>query len=245
MKLTLEQKAFLQKQGISELLVLDASGLRPGHYKKLLKDRKLKVAIGVTPCGKAGHTMRNAYGHCVQCNTQSIGYGKTYSETRFVYLAYSPGLSLIKIGASKNPAKRTQAFNTYRYGDRRDWVLVHAEKCTQSGRQEHAIHSLLVEYVSPIRHHKDGGGVTRETFNCAIELGLEAIDQVLFSQKRKPKGSGLDNYAAGSYRLSKKAGTLDDKVTIERSGSETAPKEISHQYRLKNTKERVVIPKNF
>ena len=65
-ELTEEQLAYLQKHKVPLGSVFDATGLGRRNYSAKMKALGKAVAYGVTPCKKAGHTLRSRSGGCIQ-----------------------------------------------------------------------------------------------------------------------------------------------------------------------------------
>lgn len=181
LKLSKIQKEFVAQHGLSPAKIYDAKGLPRSVYGPLMKELGMAVAVGVTPCAAFGHTMRNHYGNCVQCNPAVFAYSARYRSKGFVYLAYSQKKKLLKIGSTTNPAKRVTTLNGHRYAGASDWVIEFDAEVEQAGRVEaHIQHQLL--------GHKAAGSYVRagiiqecsEIYSCSVDEGLGVYSAVLW-----------------------------------------------------------------
>ncbi len=173
-----EQTAFLKKQEIPPSKVFDASRMSRAQYSQIMRELELIIAFGVTPCGKAGHTLRTSAGHCAQCNTQAIAFiRRTYNEGD-VYVARSDRAKLVKVGVASDAKKRMHWLNDYRYGDAEDWILVYSRRVPKAGRIEFLIHSDLVRYAKPSLYTKFGKQVwCKETYACSSSTAVRAVNR--------------------------------------------------------------------
>ena len=142
---------------------------------------QMVVAIGVTPCAKAGHTIRTRAGHCAQCGTHNLAFLRRYDDPGFVYVATSNALRLTKVGTSQNVNDRLEKLNSYDgYGRTSDWSLKFASHCNQAGRIEFLAQQKLLAY-SEWRDYDKQGEVVRgqELFKCSSKVAIVAVKKVL------------------------------------------------------------------
>lgn len=114
-ELSAEQEAYLERHGVALSEVLDASGMRTKKYKALMTLLDKRIAIGVTPCGSGGHTMRDSAGRCVECNPASFAFHNRYRQNAYVYVAGSKQKQIIKVGFSESPQDRGSHLITLGY----------------------------------------------------------------------------------------------------------------------------------
>ncbi len=173
-----EQTAFLKKQEIPPSKVFDASGLPRADYSQTMRELELIIAFGVTPCGKAGHTLRTSAGHCAQCNTQAIAFIKRTYDEGDIYVARSDRAKLVKVGVASDAKKRMDWLNEYRYGEAEDWILVYSRRVPKAGRIEFLIHSDLVQHAKPCPYTKFGKQVwCKETYSCSSSVAVRAVNR--------------------------------------------------------------------
>ena len=182
-ELTLTQIYFLQDQGIPMSQLFDATGMKKSEYKQIMKDLGMVVAIGVTPCNAAGHTLRTRHGHCVQCDcgTRNLAFLKRYDETGLVYVARSESIKLTKIGTARDDAaQREYSLNRSGYGGGSDWKIYFVQQCDKAGRVEFNVHkSLMPHNVSRSYWKQDMLVDCAELFNCEVELAIKTIEQFI------------------------------------------------------------------
>lgn len=177
LKLTKTQEEFLIAKGINSNQIFDASGLRTGEYCQIMKANGYKVAIGVTPCRKGKHSLRDSSGNCLQCHPSSIGYEKNYRRDAFIYLAESKLGKLIKVGTTQSISTRIKSLNSQKYGSYSDWEIVESKKIAKdAGEIEKKIHADLHKF-NTVRHYlKDGRTqATYELFECSAEVALNLL----------------------------------------------------------------------
>ena len=95
-KLTSTQKNFLDRHGVPTSKVLNATGMKRAAYQALMKPGGFQVAVGVAPCAKGGHRMRNRFGHCLQCNPAAFAFERRYEQSAAVYVAQSNRTGMLK-----------------------------------------------------------------------------------------------------------------------------------------------------
>ena len=122
--LTAEQLAFLESQGVSLSLVVDAGHLSKSNRETFMRESGHKFYYGGAPCKAAGHTLRSKAGHCIQCDTSKIAYQLRSSATGYVYLAHSERNGFVKVGFSEvDPYNRATWLQASAYGDVNDWEI--------------------------------------------------------------------------------------------------------------------------
>jgi T5orf172 domain len=179
-KLDKYQIAFLQSQGISQDQVFDASGLSTSIYKKIMSERNLLIAYGVSPCDAVGHTLRTRAGHCAQCDTSKIAYLLRHNAEAYVYVAFSKSKNLSKIGTCKSIIQREESLNNHGYGNIYDWNIVFHKKCKNAGKIETTAHSYL-KGLEISREYDRWGTVAdaREIFDCLVQTAIEALERAI------------------------------------------------------------------
>jgi hypothetical protein len=179
MKPTKDQKIFLKKHGISLDEVFDASDYTKAEYNAFMKDTMYRLAIGVTPCVNAGHTMRTRHGHCVMCNPAPLSFQKRFTNDGEIYLMYSASKKLVKVGIAANAYKRKISLNKRAYGGLKDWVVKYSIKVTNVGHAENAVRKILNKYHFPLEHEPSNSNVAGEIYKCSIKKAKAAIDSVI------------------------------------------------------------------
>lgn len=185
-ELTDEQRGFLIHHKISPLGVFDASGLASREWKPLMKSEEKLFAIGVTPCKRSGHTLRDRANHCIQCDTSNIHHIKSYFKDGYVYVSGSRSLRMLKIGSSSDPIARERTINGHAYGGASDWVKIAHIKCKNAGSVEFEVHSRLKQFLAP-QTYLANGRVTRcrEIFSCGYKTARRAISDSVGIEQEK------------------------------------------------------------
>ncbi|MFT6909508.1 MAG: hypothetical protein ACJAS1_006229 [Oleiphilaceae bacterium] len=182
-RLTKAQKDFLKHHQIPEHEVLDAHSIRTKDYKALMSEKGYRVAIGVTPCGKASHTMRGANGQCVMCKPANLMYRKRFRESGYVYIATTKERSgIIKVGYCQNVIKREASINNNKYGGYSNWKIRSSRKVKQKGPVEHAMHRSLAAFAySSTYFHHNQEQVATELFTYDVDDAVDMLHQVKVS----------------------------------------------------------------
>lgn len=181
-KITAAQKNFLRHHQIPLGRVFDASGLRPGDYKRQMSAIGKLVAVGVTACGKAGHTMRTSAGHCAECRPAGLAYLLRYNSPGEVYVAKTGQGRIVKVGSSVNAMERVGNLNAYKYGGVSDWKIAFCEATSTAGRIEFAAHRILSKHAISATYFKDGRDIDcREIFNCSASVAIKAVGTAIAS----------------------------------------------------------------
>lgn len=136
------------------------------------------VAIGVTPCTKEGHGVRNRHGKCVQCQPACLSYGKRYHQTASVYIAYSENAKLIKIGISSDIVDRFEQLNIHQYGGFKDWKVIYSVNCESAGSVENEVHNLLNEFHINGEYGKRNESCN-ELFKCKPQVAIKALKKII------------------------------------------------------------------
>lgn len=155
-KLTTVQIDFLKKIGVPINKTFDATGLSKGYYSKVMKERSLEVAYGVTPCAKGNHTLRTRAGHCLQCNSANIRFQNRHTEAGFLYLAKSKSGKIVKFGQTQDIYQRMSSLNESGYGGFIDWEIVLFANVIESGKIEKQIHTEIWHHRAHFEYLKDG-----------------------------------------------------------------------------------------
>lgn len=141
-QLTPQQLAFLRRHNIPIAKVFDAAGYSQPEWRNEVSIHEMVVAINVTPCGRAGHTMRTSGGHCAQCRPANLAFQERYRQEAFIYIAGSRSQRILKIGYSQSPKWRAGHLNVLSYGSASDWTLLLYVKCKRAGAVEHSLLTL-------------------------------------------------------------------------------------------------------
>ena len=185
--LTSKQLAFLDSQGVPVSRVFDASGMSRAKYQTVMKELGKDIAIGVTPCRKAGHTMRMRAGHCVQCGTHNLAFQQRYEKSNTLYVASSASSNILKIGVTNDARKREDNLNTSGYGGISDWKMVFHFECDRAGRMEHRVQDALAGYRVSKTYEKEGNLVDcQELFSCSIAAAIGICKNVALAFRAVP-----------------------------------------------------------
>ena len=180
-KLSSKQKKLLSSYGYDQNDVFDATGMRAKDWKSKLTEFDKKFAIGVTACEKAGHSMRNRSGNCVECSPAILKFMSTYKTDGDVYVAWSRKGKIVKIGCAKDANLRVESLKDTCYGSQNDWKLELIYECTESGQVEKMTHNLLKEYkLSGISYFHNGRQQNCfELFNCSLLQAKTALNKAV------------------------------------------------------------------
>lgn len=175
-KLSDDQFEFLRHHEISPSHVFDATGLTRARCAEVMSALGMVVAIGVSPCRKAGHTLRSRHGHCVMCGTHNLAFQNRFDESGEVYVAYSPKEALVKVGTSKYSRARMANLNSYGYGGASDWNIESIHICDKAGRVEFFAQSLLAPHRVSRTYWKTSSTVEcNELFVCSVAVASAAV----------------------------------------------------------------------
>ena len=173
---TQEQRHFFLSHRIPISMVFDASGLKRSEYKIIMEALDKHFAIGVTPCEKAGHTIRSRSGNCVQCNTANVAYQLRNYSSGHVYLAGSPSVKILKVGMTSDLANRLSMLNHYRYGMADDWEFLLSVRTDDAGRIESSVHKALEEFTINGFYFREGRKTQcYELFRCSYATARDAL----------------------------------------------------------------------
>jgi hypothetical protein len=177
--LTLEQQQFIARHGIALHQVFFAAGRRRRDYLQPMRDSDCVVAVGVTPCRNAGHSMRDVQGHCVQCNAKSLGFHRQFHNSGCVYVAFSSAKKITKVGSTCDLKSRINKLNSVGYGGAMDWELIHSAEFSDAGQIEAVIHKELKPYrVSGSYSGDSRDGDCHELFACTAQMAVQALDRM-------------------------------------------------------------------
>ena len=183
MKLSKAHKNFLQRHNLGIKDCFDTEGQPLRVYKPLMKKLGRIVALGVTPCLKYGHIMRDYRGRCLFCYPENLGYIKNHRAERYVYIAYSKKGKLVKIGSTSDmdsKDKREKTLNKQAYGGENDWVIKKACMLPRSGEVEQLIQREL-ETFRVIRHYMKNQRLQEsiELFTCTLKKAMIIFDKIM------------------------------------------------------------------
>ena len=138
------------------------------------------IAIGVTPCKRAGHRMRNRYGTCVVCDTAQMAFSKRYKISAHVYIAQPAASSVVKIGMTSDIEKREASLNYREYGGHSDWKILASAYVENAGLIEAEIQGYLIEYQVE-GYYFDGPRKQQclELFGCSLKKALAAFSNTV------------------------------------------------------------------
>ncbi|WP_207425684.1 GIY-YIG nuclease family protein [Pedobacter sp. SYSU D00535] len=242
--LTPEQEQFLKKYNLPISTVFDASGLQKKEYSAIMDELDKYIAIGVTPCTKANHTMRNKTGHCLQCNPAGIVHRMRYYQNAYIYIAGSHLIEKMKVGYTNDPDQRKYLLNSHKYGGADDWKMLYSAKCSNAGRIENEIQRSIKCYYHPSDYTKEGRVVgAYELFKCSYITIKGAIDELkrklpqegFFEEKEHPTAAKYNFFTSpdiSKKRLgNKQEGSQDDTVRSKKQRAErrsefTSPVEL-------------------
>jgi hypothetical protein len=177
--LTSEQKELLERCDLSMNDVFDATGLAKKEYRPIMKSLDKLVAVGVTPCKKAGHTLRTRSGHCLACGPQAITQLRRYYEDSNIYVAVSTEANRLKIGYAKDIQKREVSLSGSSYGGQNDWKIIYSARCKNAGQVESEVHKKLEKYLNPSDYIMGEKVVAAyELFSCSFKTAKKAVDQI-------------------------------------------------------------------
>ncbi len=174
-----EQLRFLLDHKIPISSVFDATGMNKAGYQKAMEDLEKSFAYGVTPCSKAGHTLRTKAGHCIQCNVSRIAFQLRSKATAHIYIAGSYKRKLIKVGSSIDIDDRLHKLNEYKYGGVSDWSMLASAFQDKAGRIENYIHDKLKEYNVEGSYMREGKKQQcYELFRCNFDDAYKPLKAI-------------------------------------------------------------------
>lgn len=180
MNLTNEQINFLNQHGVPLSKVFNATGMKKAQYSTIMKSIGASIAIGVTPCGGVGHTMRNRSGHCVMCTPMLLAFQKRHEEVAQIYVASSKRSNLIKIGIAKDSHERMKQINYYGYGGVNDWEISFVKTVKNAGKVEAESQKKISHTKFSVIYERDGENVDcREIFKCDASLAIQTVKQAI------------------------------------------------------------------
>lgn len=175
-RLSKENLDFILKNKIPLEEVFDATGLRRKDYLPIMEQNGYRLAYGVTPCEKFGHTLRAKNGDCVICRPMTVSYTKRYREKGYVYIVVSMKHKLFKIGSSKDYEFRENNLNYEKYAGIDDWKLLAYSLQNERALVENKIQSHLRDFQVQRNYSKgDQPVIATEIFDVDITHLLEII----------------------------------------------------------------------
>lgn len=182
--LTKDQLDFLELNRISASLVFDATGLERAKYSEIMRAEEKLIAIGVTPCKAAGHTMRESQGHCVQCSGTTLAFLRRHRSAGQIYVAASPKIRKVKVGYSADARKRMRTINGHEYGGASDWILVAVADSKRAGELEFLLHKELAKFRFEASYIANGRVTPcREIFSCGYPEVRGAMRSVMTDEE--------------------------------------------------------------
>lgn len=175
MDLTVDEKDFLARQGLTESDVFDGRPMGREEYRIVAKEQGKSIVLG-TACTKEGHRLRTRSGHCVQCKPAMLGYQTRHRKASEVYIAFSRNADLTKVGSSTDWATRIDKLNFDGVGGARDWRIIFRIAAEEGGRLEVETQVLLNEHLAHVAYIKDGRMQdSRECFRCRPAKAMKAV----------------------------------------------------------------------
>ncbi|ASE62753.1 GIY-YIG nuclease family protein [Chryseobacterium indologenes] len=168
---------FIEYHKIDKSDIMDAKGLSISEIKDEMKINDILFAYNTTPCGNAGHTIRDRHSHCIVCNTAHIAFMKRTKATGYVYIAGSIIKNYIKIGmTTEDPIKRIGKLNSRKVGNTNDWIVIKAIKCDHANMVEIDIQKALQKYKVEGEYYGDESIESVEIFRCKYNKALETVE---------------------------------------------------------------------
>ena len=195
-------------------MVFDATGLAKPEYQRQMKSLGKGFAIGVTPCGRARHTIRTRAEHCAQCNTATIAFMKRVMDNGYVYVAGSIRKQLIKLGVTSNVLERQKSLNGTAYRGVDDWKILYWVRTPTAGQVEFDAQSTLEAYAAQTTYRREMRSVDcLETFSCGYTRAIEAITKFTHDGCQTWKYANIRLYDFGEMegkRCKRKGGFLSN-----------------------------------
>lgn len=186
---------FIEYHKIDKYDIIDANGQSISDIKDDMKKNDILFAYNTTPCGNAGHTIRDRHSHCIVCNTAHIAFMKRTKETGYVYVAGSIIKNYIKVGmTTEDPEKRIGKLNSRKVGNTNDWVVIKAVKCDYANQVEIGIQQQLLKYKVDGDIY-DGDTESSEIYRCKYDKANDIFESYLEEKEviRKDNKSYLVN----------------------------------------------------
>ena len=205
LKLTDEQKAFIEKHKIPLSWVMDATGIiisnssgkvfdiskhgdfsRKYNKKELLKTMEKyekHFLVNWKNCQKdITHDIRNK-DRCIMCDEvglRCIEETKRHHNKGSIYIAVSKSEEIIKIGLTENIENRKRSLNETCYGGINDWQIAYCLKSSgKAGEIESKTQSLLSNYLWNAEYLKNGRQQsTYELVKCSYKIAKNALNKV-------------------------------------------------------------------
>lgn len=174
-----EQINFLIQHKVPSEKVFDAKNMSKQDYRSKMKRLGKIVAFNVTPCKKSGHQLRSRSGHCIMCNTSSLGFQKRNDFSGFVYFAFSEKSKQLKVGFTESPNKRINSLNAQSYGNTTDWIIKHLVFTPFGMHLENQIHQKLYQFATKELYPKTKEFTeTRELYRCDVEYAMKILNNL-------------------------------------------------------------------
>jgi hypothetical protein len=181
MALSEDQAQFLIRHSVPFSRVIDAAGMQGKRLIDAMHEADALVAVNTNSCSRAySHRMKLRSGHCFQCKPESLGFILRHERRGTVYVAFSAGQSLVKVGSASSLYDRLSELNRKRYGGVADWQPIFSERVTEAGRVESAAHASLRLWRADRSYY--WGGVHRdcyEIYECTSDQAVNAIKQAI------------------------------------------------------------------
>lgn len=165
--LTIEQESFLKYHKIDISKIFDATWLRHKEYREIMKNLEKLLAIWVTPCEKAWHTLRTRHWQCVQCDVSLINYSQRWNKLAYVYIAGSIKWWILKVWFAEDVENRKEYLNSNKYAWLNDWEVIYRWKYSNAWQVESFLHTELSKYWFKIKYNTYWREIIcYETFKC-------------------------------------------------------------------------------
>lgn len=181
LELTEDELFWLKYYNASPDDIFDARGMTSKkQYHDPAKAEGKELVLVLSTC-KDGHRIKCRNGHCFFCTPTCLKFRKRYSETAWVYIAYSKSENLHKIGMSSNLKKRHLSLKSGRsaYAMANDWVVEAKIYVDNSGTIENEVMKELDPFSVEAFYEKDNTfHRTKEIFDCTFKQAYEALEKV-------------------------------------------------------------------
>jgi hypothetical protein len=196
--LTAEDITLLGRFHLTTDDVYDAQFMPTSHWKPRIRQEQKRVAINVSTC-KRGHRLRTRSGHCAHCNnSKQLAHQQKYKAAKYVYVAGSHELGLIKVGSTTDHTSRKRRLNQEGYGGAFDWKLLYALSFQPgaAGPAETSVHRQLREDQVPMPYLDTYGRqqYSRELFRVNASRAAFLVGECRNSDGEEFESDYFDDY---------------------------------------------------
>ena len=166
-------------------LLFDIGGMKKKDYLEAMKELKKEIGFNANPCTGLMHTLKDKYGHCIQCETKHISFIKRTKG--FTYIAYSRNSKLVKIGFTENIEGREDSLVRTTYGGETDWRVFYHVFSESAAKVERATHKELSKFQTFREYSHDGYfHYASELFTCSASISKVTLESKLRELGRTP-----------------------------------------------------------